>query len=341
MGSLSSPRRILIVRLSHLGDVCHALPLYHALRTAHPDAQLGWAIQPPFQDLVRDLPGLEEVFLFERTKGLPAWFHLRRSLRNWQPDWAIDSQGNLKSAMVTRLSGAPRRLGFHRGDWREPLGARALTEQARPAAGPHSIQRVQKLVQVVLAMDQPAPFHLPITPAAEQRGEKELAARLPDRGRPRRMVHPGCPGDPRSLPVDEIEKLVQSLVQGGEDVLLLSGPEEEASGKTLSQRLQYNPAVQHWIGQRGLTQITALFSAAAKQHIRLVAGDSGPTHLAAAMNMGVDMWTGPTDPEATGPWPVVSSPDTIHTAHRSPTRNISDLRGEQLAQSLLETVLCP
>ena len=336
MGPNSPTHRILICRLSHLGDVCHALPLYHALRRAHPEAELGWVIQPAFADLIRGLPGLKQVFLFDRSGGLGAWPRLAKSMRDWGPDWTIDAQGNWKSALVTRLSGAPRRLGFHRRDWQEPSGAWAMTEYAERALGKHSIQRVQKLAEVVLTDCGEPKFHLPISPEATQSGAAYLATRLPDRGRPRRIVHPGCPGDRRSLPLDQVEGLVRGLVQGGEDVLLLSGPGEKSSGQELSQRLENLEAVQHWIDQRSLPQVTSLFAAAAGEGIRLVAGDSGPAHLAAAMNMGVDMWTGPTDPEATGPWPLISDPQSQHTAQRSPSGNISDLKGGELAQALLQ-----
>lgn len=336
MDPLPAPRRILIVRLSHLGDVCHALPLYHALRKAYPDAELGWAIQPAFQDLVSSLPGMGPLFLFDRRGGFSPWTRLRKELRHWQPDWAIDAQGNWKSAWVTRLSGAPRRVGFHKRDWQEPLAAWAMTERAQQTTGKHCIERVQQLVQHILPGDMPAPFHLPLTEAAREQGRQVLDERLSDQGRPRRLIHPGCPGDPRSLHPAALEELARTLTAAGEEILLITGPGEADTGRELARRLSSVKGVHHWISQRGVLEVAALFAAAGAQGIRLVTGDSGPAHLAAAVNMGVDQWVGPTDPEATGPWPLVTAPHTIHTAHRSPSGNISDLRGETFAQALLQ-----
>jgi len=281
------------------------------------------------------------VFLFDRTGGLAAWIRLRRELHRWQPDWTMDAQGNWKSAWVTRLSGANRRLGFHKRDWQEPLASWVLTEQAVQARGKHCIERVHQLVQHIAPGCNASPHHLPLTTQVRAEGAASLNKRLPDRGQPRRLIHPGRQGDPRSLPLDNLEQMIRTLTQAGEDVLLISGPAETSSGEKLAQRLAAVDGVQHWINKRGLQHYAAFFAAARDEGLRLAVGDSGPAHLAAAVNLGVDLWVGPTDACATGPWPLVSSPDTIHTAHRSPSGNISDLRGEQLAQSLLESVLCP
>ena len=88
--------RILLVRLSHLGDVVHALPLFHALRAAQPEAQIAWAVQAEFASLLEGLPGLTRVIRFQRDEGLRAWGRLWRELRSFGADWTIDAQGNAK-----------------------------------------------------------------------------------------------------------------------------------------------------------------------------------------------------------------------------------------------------
>ena len=65
--------RILIVRLSHLGDVVHALPLLSALRAAHPTARIAWTVQPEFADLLRDRAELDQILLFDRRGGWVGW----------------------------------------------------------------------------------------------------------------------------------------------------------------------------------------------------------------------------------------------------------------------------
>ena len=62
---MKHPERILIVRLSHLGDVACALGVFHALHEAYPAAEIGWAVQPEFAGLLEGLPGIERIFRFE------------------------------------------------------------------------------------------------------------------------------------------------------------------------------------------------------------------------------------------------------------------------------------
>src|SRR5262249_19112540 len=121
--SVRIPDRILLVRLSHLGDVVHALGVFHALHAAYPRAEIGWAIQPAFAGLLEGLPGLARVLVFERRGGLAAWLALRRELARFRPDWTVDAQGNAKSGAVAWLSRAPRRVAPARADWQEPWAA--------------------------------------------------------------------------------------------------------------------------------------------------------------------------------------------------------------------------
>ncbi|MBM3978502.1 MAG: glycosyltransferase family 9 protein, partial [Planctomycetes bacterium] len=141
------PRAVLLVRLSHLGDVVHALPVFHALRARYPEARLGWAIQPEFADLLRGLPGLDQILRFDRRGGPRAWLALARELRAFGAELCVDAQGNLKSAAVTRLSRAARRVGLARQDWREPLGHRVLHASAPPSGAAHALDRMLGLAQ--------------------------------------------------------------------------------------------------------------------------------------------------------------------------------------------------
>ena len=131
------PSRILLVRLSHLGDACHALAVYHALRQAYPQAELWWAVQPEFSDLLRNLPGIKGHLPFDRRGGFAAWPRLRKAARRIGFDLCVDAQGTWKSAWVARFSGAPVRLGLARADWREAGAHRqAINDAIHGAAEP-------------------------------------------------------------------------------------------------------------------------------------------------------------------------------------------------------------
>lgn len=302
--------RILIVRLSHLGDVVHALPVYHALREAYPAAELGWAVQSEFAQVLTGLPGLARTFLFERRQGLAAWNHLRSEFTAWQPDWAVDAQGNTKSAMVTLTSGAARRSGLARADWRERFASHTSTDRAPEAEGSHAVDRMVALARHV-APDASAAsirFDLPLSASARNRGRALLAAKGPRQGDetdaapPDWIVHLSDPSDVRAWPEAHFASLIHELQSAGRRVLVLSGPTEATIGGGLATQLQL-PGISHWVGQRGLSDLAAVFAAAATGGARLVACDSGPAHLAASVGLPVHLLAGPQDPARTGPWP--------------------------------------
>jgi ADP-heptose:LPS heptosyltransferase len=301
-----TPQRIVIVRLSHLGDVVHSLPIYHALRLAHPAAEIAWVVQPEFREVLESLPGLDHVFVFDRRGGLRAWPRLRRELALFRADWTVDAQGNLKSSVVTLCTGARRRSGFERADWTERLGAWALNDPApRLESGTvHAVGRALHLARhVVEGFD---PRELPdrwLQPRAEdlERAAQRHEEYLGDGPEPAWILHLGAPEDVRTWPVDHYRHLAAELSRRGRRVLVLSGPAEARVGSELATTL--GESVRHWIGQRGLRELAAFFSVAATRGARMLACDSGPLHLAAACGLRVSALYGPQDPARTGPWP--------------------------------------
>jgi ADP-heptose:LPS heptosyltransferase len=321
----SSPSRILLVRLSHLGDVVLALPVFHALSRRFPRAEIGWAVQPEFASLLTGMPGLARLFLFERRGGLAAWARLREELAAWGPALAVDAQGNVKSAMVALASGAPRRVGMARADWAEPFAATALTEEAPLALGMHGMQGSLALASHI-APDASPRFDPALEPAEIAAAACELDARFPA-DRPGWILHLSREDDVRSWPAVAFEELGLRLAQTGRHVLFLSGPREEAMGARLAERLAPLPlapgGIHHWVGQRGLRSLAASFAVAAERGHELVACDSGPAHLAAAVGLSVTLLAGPQDPFRTGPWPLAgrdprSTHRTILSARRFP-----------------------
>ena len=317
--SLSHPERILIVRLSHLGDVVCTLAVFHALHAAYPAARIAWVVQPEFADLLRGLSGLSRTISFHRRRGWRAWRELRSELRDYEPDLAVDAQGNLKSALVTWCSGAPRRLGFARPDWREPLGAFVSTSRARrtPRDRPHLLDRVGALVEHAAPGTAALRFDAALDAAERERGERALRSLVPA-SEAAVLVHVSAPGDVRGWPAERWKELTRALRASGRRVLLLSGPREEALGRALAAELAGDLGVGHLVGQRDLRELAGLFHAAASDGHPLVACDSGPMHLGWASGMRVVLLAGPQDAGRTGPWPARNGPHRVVRAAREP-----------------------
>jgi len=277
-----NPSRILIVRLSHLGDVVHALPVYHALRERFPSAVLAWAVQPEFAGLVEGLPGVSQVLRFDRRGGLAAWRRLRRELRVFRADWAIDAQGNWKSAAVTFLSGARRRSGFHASEWREPLARFATGDRVPPTPpteGPvHALDRGLHLARTLAGLDG---SWLPrdwfeLSGEERRRGEDRWRELLGEAEGEVVLLQLAAAGDPRAWPEEHQRELLLLLAERGATPLALSGPGEAALGARLAGELRGEPRIRHWVGQRGLRELAAFLTVAAERGARFCAGASGP-----------------------------------------------------------------
>lgn len=311
--SVSNSERILLVRLSHLGDVVHALPVFHALRAAHPQARMGWAVQREFAGLLQGLPGLDETILFERRGGARAWLELATLLERFAPTWTVDAQGNLKSALVTLASRAARRSGLAWSDWRERPGALVLTDHAAPAASEataerqpvHAMQRMLALVEHTAgsAARAQARFDPGLGVLELERGRALLDEHAPAAGHNLVILQLTQPSDVRAWPLEHCAQLVRELCRDGRGVLVLSGPAELDAGRELARALPTHDLLTHWIGQRGLRDLAAVFTAAAARDARFVGCDSGPLHLAAACGLRTLALCGPQDAHRTGPWP--------------------------------------
>jgi heptosyltransferase-1 len=109
--------RILVVRLSAMGDVIHALPAVASLKHSFPHSHVAWVIRTTWAPLLEENPFVDQVIPFERTlRGIAA---ARRKLREQRFDLAIDFQGLLQSALVAAAARPDRIVGFHRSQVRE------------------------------------------------------------------------------------------------------------------------------------------------------------------------------------------------------------------------------
>ncbi len=327
------PGRVLLVRLSHLGDVVHALPVFHALRRRWPAAKLAWICQKEFAPLLTGLPGLDESLLFDRRAGLRGVWRARRAMAAFGPDLTVDAQGNMKSALLSRLSAAPRRLALAPVHWQEPVGARFMTEFAPPAEGPHAIHKAASLIDAI-GDRSPLSFDLGLSTAELEEGAKELAERFSAGAGQCWVLHLGREGDPRTWPSERFASLARELARRGDRALVLSGPAEAGTGQRLAQELQGEERVSHWIGQSDLRQLAGFLTAAAAEGVGFVACDSGPSHLAAACGLHVRLLSGPQDPLLTGPWPLEGAPDSGNRIIRANPGGLGPMLGLEVESVL-------
>ncbi|HTB13825.1 MAG TPA: glycosyltransferase family 9 protein [Bryobacteraceae bacterium] len=264
--------RILVVRLSAMGDIIHALPAVASLKHSFPHSHLSWVIRTRWMPLLEGNPFVDEVIPFERTLG--GVLGTRRKFREHRFDLAVDFQGLIQSALIAAAARPDRIAGFHRSQVREKA-ASLFYSMCVEARAPHVVDRNLELAAAAGASSLLHTFSLP-------EGSPEGA--LPE-GR-FVLASPLAGWGSKQWPVEFYQELAERL-----DVpLVVNGPPD--AGEILST---IRGARVHLSGIAGLIHATRRAQA-------VVGVDSGPLHLAAALSKpGVAIF-GPTDPLRNGPY---------------------------------------
>lgn len=277
------PDRILVVKLSALGDLFHAMPVVHRLRE-HFDCPVDWVTQPEYADLVVCHRDVDRVLCFPR-KGSPGdLIRFRRELRARRYDLAVDLQGLAKSGLVLGMANAERKLAPSRP--RELAGRFAHEVPEAGAPTPHAMDRLFDTLRH-LGID-PEPVEYPLDfPKVDP---------LPGRG-PRLALAPRSRWPGKDWPAKKFVQLVEKLrLERRLDVLILGGPADSEAGAELCAEI--GDRCWNLCGVHPLSHLGGVL----KQVDCLVCNDSGPMHFAAAVGTPLVALFGPTDPARTGPW---------------------------------------
>ncbi len=315
----SSHQRFLLVRLSSLGDVVHALPAASALRDAFPEAPIDWLIDARWQRLLEGNPDLNEVIAYDRKQAGSLSSSIRK-LRVARYTCAIDFQGLYKSALLALASGAPRRIGFQSSYAREGLVAKLYTDRLNPR-GAHKVDHNRTLVERTGAQLGPPRFPLAIRPEDDELVTRELNNRgITDFY----VLNPGGGWLSKCWPAERYGELHRKLAerQGWRGVVSF-GPGEDRLASDLIRAAGKTPPVEISLA---LGPLMALLRRAKL----MVSADTGPLHLASALGTPVVGLFGPTDPARNGPF----SPNDISV--RNPRHSITTYaRGASYSPAML------
>jgi lipopolysaccharide heptosyltransferase I len=285
--------RVLLVRLGSLGDLVHALPVAAAIKAEQPEARLDWladARHRSFLDLVPVVDGRLAIDT-RSVRGQCGWPAVVRELRSRRYDAALDVQGLLKSAALARLSGARRVIGFARAYLREPLAVHAYSETVDPRGAVHV---VDKNLACAAALGVPAAA--PRFPLTTPPPSPEVAAVVEAAGPAFAALNPGAAWPNKRWPADRFGALARRLAdRHGLASIVLWGPGERGLAEAVSAAAG---GAARLAPPTSVGDLLALLARAAI----VVAGDTGPLHLAAALGTPVVGIYGPTDPRRNGPW---------------------------------------
>ncbi|MBN2302195.1 MAG: glycosyltransferase family 9 protein [Lentisphaerae bacterium] len=273
--------RILIIKLSSLGDLFHALPAVHELKTQL-NASVDWVVQDEYKTVVSCFTDVDRVISFYRRGFLRNLFEFRRELRARRYDYVIDMQGLFKSALVVGMAVGDLRIGpsFHRE------GARFFYDAI---AGSRNKNRHA----VEENMDVLSYFGLS---AAKPVFPVKFPSMEIDRPRPRIAILPVSRWHTKNWPSDYYVNLVKRIRQAiNPTIFILGGPDD---ADVCAKIAACAPNVVNLAGRLTLPETGGLLS----QVDLLIGNDSGPVHMAVAVGTPTLTIYGPTDPTRTGPY---------------------------------------
>src|SRR6202162_92040 len=295
--------RFLVVRLTALGDILHTVPAVAALRAAHPNAKIDWVVERKWAPVLEGSPAINEVIPFDRRSVWGAIECVQR-LRDNSYTCAIDFQGLYKSSILAGLSGAERRIGFDRAWAREEGAAMFYTERVSPA-GRHVAELNYSLADQAGASRPVSPEYPLRVPAG---GAASIRARLHDVGIGGDYIVAGPGGSWRAKcwpPECYARFWCEFEKKNNMRVVVIYGPGEKSLAEEVARAA---PPARPVIVATTIEELMGLLA-----HARcVIAADSGPLHLAAALGTPVVGLYGPTDPARNGPF--VAGAAIVHKA---------------------------
>jgi heptosyltransferase I len=333
-----------------MGDVLHAMPAVAALRVLHPDWEIGWAIEPRWLPLLRSESGASErgasMPLVDRTYAAStrAWkehflsrrtmqdiFSLRRALQEERFDLCVDMQGSIRSAVIGRMTDAKNFVGPR--DPREGPARWLYGQQVRMNAIHVIEQGCELLGGAVGEVLQPAKVALPVDEVAERSCDALLARVLPDSGK-FVIVAPTAGWGAKQWPTERYGAVAAELSRVGYRVLVNAASMNDPAAEAVVQASGGSAVAVPC----SLAEMIALTRRASL----VIAGDTGPLHLAAALEVPVVGLFGPTDPARNGPYGTPSrilrhpSSQRNHSRHPETEQGLMRITTEEVIAAALE-----
>jgi heptosyltransferase I len=317
-------RKILLIKLSAVGDVVHTIPVLNKLRRRYPMAQLDWLVTPAIAELLHHHPAITNIIEFEREAWSTPWrltpfvsyARLAAKLRVAAYDLVVDMHGQFRTGALTFATGAPARIGFDRPRshvW--DASPRKFPEQARkhawqgaregswvaythhikvPTLDLHAVDRYLNVGSILGLDPEPADFSFPIPQSAVSRVETLLAqhgVNRPDIV----MMAPGTIWETKHWGSDKFANVAGHFLSKCFAVILIGSQRER---DVCEEVARLAPGAINLAGMTTLSELAALIRRSAIN----ITNDSGPMHLAVALKRPVVSIFGPTDPVWIGPY---------------------------------------
>lgn len=300
-------KEILIVRTSALGDILHGMPVAAALKERYPTCRITWVVDDRYRELLAGNPWVDRTLLVRFKEGVRSlrdsrvrrhWAGFVRTLRNLSFDVAIDLQGLFRSGCITYLSGARVRIGFPKHYVRERLNR--LFTNVRPEGIPprsHVIDRNLALLHPLGIHTRRKRFSFWVPPSVEKRVQQYVSGIGAEKESRFVVMHPAAGWITKQWSPKGFAQIADRILEAWKaTVFLLWGPGERGLAEQVERHMR-RPA--HLVPDMGIPELVAFLRGCDL----FIGGDSGPLHLASALDVPVLGLYGPSDPVRNGPFP--------------------------------------
>ena len=297
--------KILIIRLSAIGDIVHSLPTAYAIRQKYPNAQIDWLVEERFYSLVKLNPYIDNVVILPRQKwsellkndfleGVKSIWKFIKKMRKRKYDISLDLQGLFKSSFAGFLFKPNLRMG--------PSDGRELSQlfyQAKIDTPAKTCHRVEKYLHFAGALDvktDEVNYGLKITPVIKSRVSRLFEMEKINIDKKIIILNPFTNWKSKNWFLDRYFELANKLIELGYYVIFTGSEEEKGSinnFETIDSKAFCNLA-----GKTSLEELVEIY----RRADLYIGGDTGPTHIAAAVGLKVVALMGPTSPETNGPY---------------------------------------
>jgi heptosyltransferase I len=286
--------RVCIVMMSAVGDAVHTLPVVTALKRAHPRMQLTWVLQPGPATLIRGHPDVDEIILFDRSRGWQAFADVRRALATRSFDLVLALQVYFKAGLVTSFTQAPVKLGFDRDRARDGNWLFTTHRIAPHAVGQHVQDQYFEFLDTLGVPAEPITWNL--GPRPEERDwQREFLAPMT---RPIAPIVVATSKEQKDWLPERWAEVCDVLVEQFDLQPVLVGgrsPRELAAESVIMSRARHTPISA--LGS-GLRKLVSILDGAAV----VLAPDTGPLHMAVALDVPTISLVGYTNPKRVGPY---------------------------------------
>lgn len=311
-------KSICILRLSALGDITHSLPIFYTLRHALPETKITWIIGKTEYQLVKEIKNVEFI-IFDKSKGISEYFRLHKKLKNRNFDILLHMQMSLRASMISLLIKAKNKIGFDKkrakdGQWL------FTNKKIAPLSQQHVIDSFFGFTDAIGISDKKYIWDIPLS---EQ--DKASAKALIPATEKYIVISPCSSKDYRNWNSKSYAAIADYIKDHYHYNVLLSGGNSQTEQRYAKEIMQYcSTTPLNLIGKTTVPELLAIIEMAEF----MISPDSGPAHMATAMDTPVIGLYATTNPDRARPylsskWTVNRYPEAIHKKYNKNTDEVS------------------